>query len=294
MKINDIKTTYNHPLNKKRKIRSIFKYFLLGVRMRIYKNKMFVYSYIQNTKLLVGRKSTSSMLQYFNALNDFEEMSLLLHFLRDDDVFVDVGANIGVYSILASGVCDAKSIAFEPSRDAIEMLTSNIKINNLENKIKVINYAVGKEKGIVKFSKGLDAVNRVIRDEDKNIDYLEIKQDTLDNLLKDDFPSLMKIDVEGYELNVIKGANAILKNEKLKIILIETNGLSKKYQINESEIFSELKKYNFEAYQYLPLDRTLQKIEQFKNNNTIFIRDIEYVINRIEKSKEIKINEISI
>ena len=293
MIIKDIKRTYYHPLNRKRKLLSLIRYFKFGFYMRMNKNKMFVHKYIHNTKLLVGRKSTSSMLQYLNGLNDFEEMGLLLHFLTENDLFVDVGANVGVYSILASGVSKAKSIAIEPSYETGNILKQNIAINNLGDKITPVNYIIGNQSGKVSFTKGLDSINRVVRETDdiKNTELHD--EETLDNILNNMTPNLIKIDVEGYEVNVLKGALNTLKKADLKILLIETNGLSSKYKLNEDDIFSILQEYGFTPYSYSPFERRLiQNDKNTKHDNTIFIRDIEFVETRIKNSPKIYINKL--
>jgi hypothetical protein len=50
----------------------------------------------------------------YAGLHEFSEMGFLLHLLRQNDLFVDVGANLGSYTVLASAVCQARNIAFEP------------------------------------------------------------------------------------------------------------------------------------------------------------------------------------
>lgn len=295
MKIDDIKRTYSHPLNRKRKLLSILNYFKLGLYLRLNRSKMFVHPYIHDTKLLVGKKSTSSIVQYFNSLNDFEEMALILHFLTMDDIFVDVGANVGVYSILASGVAGAKSIAIEPSDESSEIFRQNIAINNLESRITLINCVVGNQSGHISFTKGLDAINRVTREDDLKKNSELIKEETLDNLLKNDFPSCIKIDVEGFELNVLKGAKEILKKPELKLLLIETNGLSKKYQLDEKEIFTLVHDHGFSPYMYSPFEREFSIVTaESKQENTIFVRDMEYVKSRVKGSNKLYINGLSV
>jgi len=294
MRIQDIKRTYSHPLNRKRKLKSILNYFKLGLYLRLNKNKMFVHPYIHDTKLLVGKKSTSSIMQYFNSLNDFEEMGLLLHFLNIDDIFVDVGANVGVYSVLASGVAGANSIAIEPSDETIEILKQNIAINNLENSITHIKCVIGSHSGKISFTKGLDAINRVTREDDIKQNTELQNEEPLDDLLKSNIPSFIKIDVEGFELNVLKGAQNILKRAELKVILIETNGLSSKYQLNEDEIFTMLHKHGFTPYTYSPFEREFSiSNKESKRDNTIFVRDIEYVTSKVKNSNIIYINKLS-
>ncbi|MFT3738806.1 MAG: FkbM family methyltransferase [Breznakibacter sp.] len=235
------------------------------------------------------------MLQYFNGLNDFEEMGLLLHFLGKDDMFVDVGANVGVYSILASGVAGARSIAIEPSDETAKILKRNIAINNLDGAVTHVQCVVGDHRGNISFTKGLEATNRVTREEDETRNSELLEEDTLDNLLKSSTPSLIKIDVEGYELNVLKGARNTLQKPGLKILLIETNGLATKYRLNESDIFAILSEHGFSPCRYSPFSRELLPYnkEEGKQNNTIFVRDLAYVRSKVKEAEALYVNGLS-
>ena len=55
-------------------------------------------------------------------LREFEDMAFLLHLLRPDDLFVDVGANIGSFTVLASGAVGARSLAIEPIERTFNIL----------------------------------------------------------------------------------------------------------------------------------------------------------------------------
>ena len=68
-------------------------------------------------------------------------------------------------------------------------------------------------------------------------------------------PFLIKIDVEGYETSVLKGAENILKNNELCGVIMELNGSGKRYGYDESLILSMMTDYGFEAYSYDPIDR---------------------------------------
>jgi hypothetical protein len=79
----------------------------------------------------------------YSGLHEFEDMGFLLHFLRPDDLFVDIGANIGSYTILASAAIGAATIAFEPVPDTHEWLRLNVAINNVDNKVERRREALG-------------------------------------------------------------------------------------------------------------------------------------------------------
>ena len=83
-------------------------------------------------------------------LNDFEDMSFLVHYLRQDDVFVDVGANIGAYTVLAG----ARTYAFEPIPAALHSLRDNLALNQISGRVSIEPYAAGRALGSVPISIG--------------------------------------------------------------------------------------------------------------------------------------------
>jgi len=64
-------------------------------------------------------------------LHEFEQMAFLLHCLRSEDIFIDVGANVGSYTVLASAAVGAKTIAFEPIESEYNGLMANIELNGI-------------------------------------------------------------------------------------------------------------------------------------------------------------------
>src|SRR5262245_60449217 len=84
-------------------------------------------------------------------LHEFADMAFILHFLRPDDLSLDVGANIGSYTLLASGVCRAKTISFEPDPQTMALLRRNIDLNGLHEYVVLEEAAVGAEEGAVEF-----------------------------------------------------------------------------------------------------------------------------------------------
>jgi predicted RNA methylase len=68
-------------------------------------------------------------------LMEYEDMSFLLHYLQKDDLFYDIGANVGVYTVLTSQVKEVKTVSIEPLPLTYEKLLDNININRLTNVI---------------------------------------------------------------------------------------------------------------------------------------------------------------
>jgi FkbM family methyltransferase len=136
------------------------------------------------------------------------------------DIFIDIGANVGGYSILNSPRFK-KIIAVEPGTKQLELLNKNIKLNNIGN-IDVMSCAIAEEAGIKKLYKTKDLVNYSIAHKGK--EYEEITAITLDKLL-DDYSQveLLKIDVEGAELEVIK--SGLSKINRVHFIVFEIRNL---------------------------------------------------------------------
>ena len=226
-------------------------------------------------------------------LMEYNDMSFLLHFIRSTDLFVDIGANVGVYSVLASAVKKSRSISFEPVPDAFKHLEDNIKINDLSELVESHKLGLSDEEGVLHFTNSLDCVNHVVTNEDNQLETTEVQVRKLDDMLNGRSPILMKIDVEGYETKVLAGAMKILADQYLKGIIIELNSSGDRYGFDETKIHENLLSEGFRSYNYDPKNRELTEREGFGEYNTIYLRDIEFVRQRVESSEAFFINKYS-
>lgn len=112
--------------------------------------------FIEDSKLIVKNGMAGATGNLYAGLHDFEDMAFLLHLLRAEDLFGDIGANIGAYTILASGVVKAKSITVEPIPHTFNHLKHNIQINDLERLVTAYNKGVGALEGNLRFTKNFD------------------------------------------------------------------------------------------------------------------------------------------
>lgn len=288
--INTLRFILNHPLASRNKIRALSRFtrWQIGSRLNPYP---VVYPFVGDTKLVVESGMTGATGNIYTGLHEFSDMGFLLHFLNKDDLFVDVGANIGSYSVLASGICKAKSISIEPSSYTFNRLTRNILINNIEKKVKALNIGLGAGPTSMLFTKSLDTINHIVEnDNGKTENVEEIKIDSLDNIIGDNFPNaLLKIDVEGFETEVMKGAKSTLVNNNLKAVIIELNGSGCRYGFNEIDIHNTFINNGFRPYYYEPLSRDLIELKIYGSHNTIYIRDVDFVKERLMNSPKIKI-----
>jgi len=220
-------------------------------------------------------------------LHEFEDMSFLLHFLRQEDTFFDLGSNVGSYALLASGTTNCKTLCFEPSLKSFNILSENIQLNQLTSEVKAYNIAVGGEEGCLNFTEDQDTTNHVLVDSD-NTSSTKVKVKKLDDF-SEEIPSLMKIDVEGFETEALNGATTILRNSSLKAIIIELNGSGYRYGFDENEIHIKLTDLGFKPYKYHPFERKLILLPIFTEYDTIYIRDLLFVQKRLSTAKAFKL-----
>ena len=225
-------------------------------------------------------------------LHEFNDMGFLLHFLRAEDLFIDVGANVGSYTLLASGIVGAKSISSEFAPVTFQKLKANIISNHLEVKSSLINAAVGCKNGILHFTSDLDTVNHVLLDENLiTAQTISVPVHTLDAFVEVKCVKncLIKIDVEGFEFEVLGGMKKILEEGLLKAIIIELNGSGARYGYDEKEIKKQITEAGFRAYHYDPFGRSLTAMEIEGNFNTIYLRDLPFVEMRIHSANKISV-----
>lgn len=276
-----------HPLNQNNKIKSILRFLKWQINTKLNPYPV-IYPYTEKTKLILQKGMAGATGNLYCGLHEYEDMAFLLHFLRQEDVFADIGANIGSYTILASGHIGAKSFSFEPVPSTFFHLKNNVLINNLLDKVSAFNVGLGSEQGNIEFTSSLDTVNHVaIKGEP---DTIKVPIETFDNVFENQkLPILLKIDVEGFETEVIKGASKALAQNDLKAIIIELNGSGARYNYDEKEIHNTFLNLNFKPYQYDPLKRELTEITESGAHNTIYIRDIEFVKQRLASAPKITI-----
>src|SRR5215211_8079067 len=183
------------------------------------------------------------------------EEDIIEHFTpKEGDIVVDIGAHMGRYTIISSKRVGAngKVVAIEAHPGNFEMLNSNIKLNQLTNVIP-LNYAVHSKETKVKLylpsgESGFTKYNTImpnwINTREK---FVEVNANTLDYLLqlneiRQEEVNWIKIDVEGAEFEVLKGATNVLSKSKDIAILMELHGPPDVYRPKVEE-FVNL--YNF-------------------------------------------------
>jgi len=238
------------------------------------------YVWVGGAKLWLQRGWGGLTGNYYAGLHEFEDMAFLLHLLRPSDRFVDVGANMGSYTILARGVCGAGTVSYEPVPATFERLQDNLRLNDaLDGRSRLVPAAVGAAPGTLKMSAGQDAMNHVVAAEEASA--LEVPVVTLDEDLFAT-PLLMKVDVEGFETEVFRGARRHLANPALRALIVELNGLGRRYGYDESALHADLLAAGFAPYAYDPFTRSLRPLSSPGPHNTIYCRDLPFIEARLK------------
>ncbi|WP_169578127.1 FkbM family methyltransferase [Salinimicrobium xinjiangense] len=265
------------------------RYLLFHIRSR-FKQEQTI-SWIEGLKFYARKGDAGLVANIYYGLYEFEESIFLLHFMKEDDLFLDIGANLGHYSMLLSGLTKCRSIAVEPVPETFRQLRRNIKLNRLEQLIQPLNLGISHSENNLFFSTDRNTMDRIVSDSYANA--VQVKVTTIDHLLRNEIPEAIKLDVEGYEYFALKGANKILRSEKLKVLIMELNRSGKRYGIDDEDIFKEIVELGFTPYAYNYNSRKLIVLDSYNKEkfNTLFIRDEEAVRNRVLRSRAIKIKK---
>jgi len=250
----------------------------------------FIYQWIGGVKFIVRKGETGLVESIYVGLLEFEDMAFFLHYIDNHDLFVDVGANVGLYTLLACGVKGACGFAFEPVPETYTRLSNNIRLNQLDCRVRFLNAGVGQKQESLYFTSGENVTNHVAIEEPKT-NFVKVKVVTLDHVLKNEKPTALKIDVEGYEIPVLMGAKNTLRKSSLRVVLVETNGSGNRYGYSDEMILSMMTKSDFLPYEYNPFKRELLVSQNRINlkGNTLFIRDLGDIQKKIQNAPQINV-----
>ena len=276
----------NHPINQGPKWKSAWNFIRAQLGARMILGELCV-PFPNDTRLLIPPSMKGATHFIWPSLVDFEEMSFLMHFLRPDDLFVDVGANIGAFTVLASGVAGAKTIAYEPGPSAFEFLQKNIWLNHLSEKATAHAIAVGAKEGMIYFTTGLGTENHMSENKENTagLQRVEVPMSTLDAQFRDLSPTVIKIDVEGFESDVLTGAKSVLSKPSLQALVMECVGNAALVGRDESDLPKYLESLSFVAHSYEPTTRSLKQIPaESARGNVIYLKNPEFAKDRVRSA----------
>lgn len=263
-----------HPIGSRRTVRCLGDWLRWQIGARIVGAPVAV-DWIGGARLLVSPGMSGATGNIYVGLHEFEEMAFIGHLLRAGDLFVDIGANVGTFSVLAAAVAQAEVRAYEPHPKTYARLVDNLRINRLEAHAAASQMALGERAGEVQFTAELDCVNHVRSPEDSaEVNLVSVKLGRLDDELAGRVPTAMKIDVEGFEGAVLAGGAQTLGDKRLLAVVMELNGSGLRYGVHDAALHKRMLEAGFIPCAYEPFDRLLSErpTTECPQGNGIYVR----------------------
>lgn len=262
----------DHPLCADRRWAALVRFvrWQLGSRLA---DGPIVCPFVNGAKLLATRGMTGATGNVYAGLHEFEDMGFVLHALRPGDTFVDIGANIGSYTILAAAV-GASCEAFEPVPETFAWLCSNVRINGFQESVRTQQVAIGGATGTIAFTSGLDTVNHVVRDPGHEKDAtITVPVTRLDDALAVRSATIIKVDVEGFETEVLDGGASTFADDRVGAVLMELNGSGARYGFEDRALHERMMRWGYVPRRYDPRSRVLAAVDTHgTSGNTIYVR----------------------
>jgi FkbM family methyltransferase len=212
-----VRYVWTHPSNAGQRLRALLRAARYQARARVLRRRG-VARLGEHSRLWVDAHRTAAAMVLYANPPDRPEMLAWRRALRDGGLFIDVGANVGTYTIWAAEH-GADVIAIEPAPDTFSLLQENIALNGYQ--VTAVRAAAGDHCGSARFTAGLDAGNSLAPEGPVVTDLV-----TVDSLIGDRRVTGMKVDVEGFEIDVLRGAARALAGHRIGLIQIEWNQAS--------------------------------------------------------------------
>ncbi len=288
MSLNIIHFLKEHPSSKGQFLRLVLRYVLWQITYRIF-DGLFIFKWINDSVLIMRPHEHMVTHTYYTGVDEDVEMKFILRYCDNNDILVDVGGNAGLYTVLASKVKGMQVIVYEPIRETYNRLMANININNIGHKVIARNIGLSDSIGVLRFTNSHDATNHVVCDGTDAGATESVSVNLLDSDLSEHKvrPTIMKIDVEGFELPVLRGAAQLLSSLDLKVIIIELNSSGEKFGYTDSDVISFISSFGFTMCNYDPNINCVKVSDgKITRQNMIFVRSVDEVNSRFLDSRE--------
>jgi FkbM family methyltransferase len=284
--IKTLRYIWTHPNCKNQQIQFILKFISWQVYKRL-THKYLDIELISNVKIRCYPDSYSAATALYCGLYDYNEMNFLLRYLRSNDSFLDIGANVGIYTLLAASKIKSGSVySFEVLPKNYNRLIQNLQLNQFQQ-VKPYAIAVSDFTGTtaLNIAEG-DSMPFITNNATDNT--ITVTTDTLDNLLQYESVAnltLAKMDIEGAEILALKGAVSLLKKQRPYVWIMEINDTVNNFGLQKQDVVNFLEDYGYSLYQYDADTNQIQAItvEEKQGNNVLAIADsaLDFVRDRL-------------
>jgi FkbM family methyltransferase len=280
----------NHPVNRNHKASALLDFVKWQIGSRLVPGPV-VFDWIGGARFVVRRGETGLTGNVYCGLHEFADMAFLLHVLRPDDLFADVGANLGSYTILAAAAARARAFSFEPVPETFGRLVENLRLNHVTDRVTAKNVGIGDKESQLAFTVDEDSKNHVLAPGEEGTGAVKVAVLTLDQALDGLTPGLMKIDVEGFETPVLRGGTRVLRDPALHSVIMEINGSGQRYGFDDAPLFRTMEEKGFGLYSYDVARRELREGPSAKktSDNVLFVRDVGLVRDRLASAPRFKV-----
>jgi len=178
--------------------------------------------------------ATGRMAGYVLGTADYDEQQWFADHVASGSTFYDIGANVGFFTLVAAKIVGADGfvVAFEPLPANVRQLEKNVTLNALTN-VTVIPKAVGSIEGLAGFAVGDDGRDnsRLSEGPAEGAGEIEVPVTTVDAAVREHdlrMPDVLKIDVEGSEIEVLRGALQTIRRSR-PLIVAEVHGIGPEF-----------------------------------------------------------------
>lgn len=232
------------------------------------KQKDIVVPISSKSKIRLNTSSELSSHIYCGAF-EWEEREWLLSELKSTDVFYDIGANIGLFTLLAAEHCRTV-VAFEPTSDTFSVLSNNVELNNSPENIRLIHAAASDKDGtqdIFVLTNGKDAWNSMaVKPEAGEYRVDQITTVNVDAMVERGRippPTMIKIDVEGWELHVLQGLEETIAKHRPTMLIEFTASNLKAAGTSNDDLRKHIQSKNYDLFTYDPRYKKLNPVSDF-------------------------------
>ncbi len=202
---------------------------------------------------------------FFEGTYEPELTTVFEQLIRAEDTIIDVGGNFGWYATLfAKAAPRGKVISYEPVPDTFEVMRDNIDINNMTTNVELHPVCVGEKAGTVSFLRtGNSGLGHVATGKESG-ESIDIAIVTLDEQLAKlaGKIALIKIHVEGFELNVLRGSRQLLADDHPPVVQVKlTDDRLERYGVSRHDICKFFQDAGMAVYELLP-NGTLSESER--------------------------------